>query len=138
MLRRGFTLIELLITMAIIGILAVVILGSLQSARDKGADAKIKAEMNLLVKRASLSRNDTGDYDAVCGTNGSTQDQEIVKIISSIEGKANVVVTCNSDTDGFAVSSQLVDGDNWCVDSTGISRDIATPLGPGVLLCPAS
>src|SRR3989344_1411048 len=59
---RGFTLIELLVVIAIIGLLASVVLASLNSARAKGRDAKRLSEVNQLQKALELYYDNFGYY----------------------------------------------------------------------------
>jgi prepilin-type N-terminal cleavage/methylation domain-containing protein len=70
--NKGFTLIELLVVIAIIGILASVVLASLNSARKKGANAQIKSQMASARSQANIFfnlRTDTPySYIGVCGT----------------------------------------------------------------------
>lgn len=56
--HRGFTLIELLVVIAIIGILASIILASLNSARQKGRDARRIADLNQYQKALTLFYDD--------------------------------------------------------------------------------
>jgi prepilin-type N-terminal cleavage/methylation domain-containing protein len=59
---KGFTLIELLVVIALIGILASVILVSLNSARGKGRDAYRASTIAELQKALELYYNDYGVY----------------------------------------------------------------------------
>lgn len=52
--RSGFTLIELLVVISIIGLLASVVMASLNSARAKGRDAKRKADFSQIVRALEL------------------------------------------------------------------------------------
>ncbi len=69
--KKGFTLIELLVVVAIIGILASVVLASLNSARNKGKDAAIQAQLSNMRGQAELYYSTNGTYGFNSGAAGA-------------------------------------------------------------------
>ena len=142
MKSKGFTLIELLIVIAIIGILASVVLGSLNTARTKATDAAIKSNLTNLRGQASLWYDDNSQVYASTAYASSTcpttiQSNNIfadTKIFSGINeaytkagGFANSKCVASATTWAVAVQLKSSDGagsepDSWCVDSVGASR----------------
>lgn len=60
--QKGFTLIELLVVIAIIGLLASVVLLSLNSARARSRDARRVADIAQMRSALELYLNDNGTY----------------------------------------------------------------------------
>ncbi len=60
--KRGFTLIELLVVIAIIGVLASVVLASLNNARQKGRDAKRISDLKNVQLANESYFDDEGGY----------------------------------------------------------------------------
>lgn len=69
---RGFTLIELLVVVAIIGILSSIVLASLNSARQKGRDARRISDLKQLQLALELYYDTNLGYPTSIGTTASS------------------------------------------------------------------
>ena len=151
--KKGFTLIELLVVIAIIGLLSSVVLASLNTARNKGADAAIKQNLAGIRPQAEIFYDTAGSYGtaqpvgacplvaAVGGSAGAGTLFADATVANQLTAAAKVLANGNDMTAASCVSSagaagawavsvplKSVGTNSWCVDSRGIAKQV-TPVG---------
>jgi len=134
--NQGFTLIELLVVIAIIGILSSVVLASLNTARGKGANAAVKANLNNIRAQAELV------YDSVSPNSyaGVCADPNVAKGVAAAGSAGGGTAICTNAGGTWVAASPLKATETgftwWCVDNTGTSKGEASAVGGSVTVCP--
>lgn len=117
--KKGFTLIELLVVVAIIGILASIVLVSLNSARAKGRDASAKGSLSSLRAAAEIYYdNHNGSYTGFC------DDGSAVQLLNAADEETGTpTATCNDSQLQWAADDEMSTTRMFCVDSSGFAGE---------------
>ena len=144
---RGFTLIELLVVIAIIGILASVVLISLQSARKKGNDTRVISNVQQLRTYVESVHNGSNyNVSLVAGNNAITSNAGIINTAGSVPLQLNTDAASNNNGAGlfakttsgnvtaYAIYGALPSTNNvsyFCIGSDGSTKQSTTNVITG-------
>jgi len=126
--------VAVLFMIAIIGILASVVLASLNVARQKGADASVKANMANLSANAELYASTQNDsYSGFCKSADTLDLLKLTLKTGNPTGDLNYA--CNDSATNYAISAPLRSGGYWCRDNSEAKIKIYSTLAPEQTSC---
>lgn len=112
------------VVLPIIGILASVVLTSLNTAREKANDAAIISTLKSAQFEAeTYQKAHSGNYLGLC------QDPRMKQILTPWREDAVVEYNCNDAVGGWATESLLTTGEFFCVDHTGVAKTHPESIG---------
>jgi len=89
----------------------------IDSDRVKAENSVIKANLNNMRASAELYYDNNKDsYSGFCKS-------EYLKGVKEVESVTQTPLICRDSKEDYVISSALVDGGSWCVDSRGVSTD---------------
>ena len=134
--NKGFTLIELLVVIAIIGLLSTIVLVSLNSARNKAKDVRIKADLAQVRSLAELNADTSNTYVLV-----GDYATQYATLAADINTQVAQTPRYWADSDEYMAQAKLTGSTyaGWCVDSTGASKavtvDVSASPASGSIKC---
>lgn len=124
---RGFTLIELLVVIAIIGVLSSIVLASLNSARQKGRDARRLADVKQLQLALELYYDANSSYPATLSTAALVTPGYISVIPTDPSNNAAYAYAGLSTTAGGTCSSYHIGGSLETSGHSALTSDSDAP-----------
>jgi prepilin-type N-terminal cleavage/methylation domain-containing protein len=152
--NEGFTLIELLVVVAIIGLLASVVIASLNTARTKGNLSAVQSNLYNAHAQGELFYVTNNTYAGLCAgaqvggvdpinkfadaaldvTNSTTT----VYTAGSIQNTTSRRAICRANPSSWVISVPVDSSVSswWCVDSTGANQAQTDPIAASTYVCP--